>query len=80
MSRYTLKTFYNTKQLERFDHRPALKLRSILSHPKHHCADQVGPWGEILENANRFEIFDSMMIKIFNGNIHEAETFIKTLR
>ncbi len=80
MARYTLKSFYGIKQLERFDHRSPEKLKSILEHPKHHRAGETGPWDEILENADRFEICDSMMEKIFDGNVSDALVFVRGLR
>jgi len=80
MSRYTLKTYYGAKLLERFDHRSGEKLRSILSHPRHHRAGQHGPWGEIEEHADRFEIYDSLMEKLFEGQIHDTEDFVRKLR
>ena len=80
MSRYTLKTFYGTKQLERFDHRTSIKLRSILDHPRHHCANETNAWGEPLGNADRFEIYDSHMVRVFDGNISDALQFVRTLR
>lgn len=80
MSRYTLKTYYGTKQLERFDHRIIKRLKHILDHPKHHRAGETGPWGEIEEHADRFEILDSQMEKLFDGNITEALSFTRTLK
>lgn len=74
-TRFTLKTFYGTHLIEKYEHRNGIKLRSILAQPKHHMAGQTGPWGEPLKNPDRFEIFDSQMNKIFNGNITEAIAF-----
>ena len=79
MARYTLKTYCGKKQLERFDHRSPEKLFSILSHPRHDRANEVGPWGETLENADTFEILDLHMEKIFTGNITDAISFVNTL-
>jgi hypothetical protein len=80
VARYTLKTFYGTKQIERFENRTKDKLRDILAHPRHHRAGETGPWGEILENPDRFEVLDSLAEKIFSGNIDEAEAFVKKLK
>lgn len=80
MSRFTLKTFCGTKQIERFDHRTCTKLKSILDHPKHYRAGETGPWGEIGDHPDRFEIFDSQMEKLFTGNIAEALAFVKGLK
>jgi len=80
MARYTLKTYCGAKQLERFDHRSADKLVSILSHPRHHRAGQTGPFGEIEEHADKFEIMDSMMEKLFIGNVEEALAFAGKLK
>jgi hypothetical protein len=80
VARYTLKTYYGTKQLERFDHRSVDKLQSILDHPRHHRAGQTGPFGEIEEHADKFEIMDNMMEKLFTGDIGDALRFIRTLR
>ena len=80
MSRYTLKTFCGAKQMERFDHRTASKLESILNHPRHHRVGQTDSYNDIEDHANRFEIRDSMMEKIFEGNIEDALRFARTLR
>ena len=72
MARYTLKSYCGSKQLERFDHRSVDKLRSILSHPRNNRAGQTGPFGEILEHADKFEIYDSQMERIFQGNLTDA--------
>jgi hypothetical protein len=80
MSRYTLKTYCGTKQLERFDHRIPAKLKSILNHPRHHRAGEIGSFGEIEEHANRFEVYDSLMEKLFTGNIEETLAFVNKLR
>lgn len=80
MARYTLKTFYGAKQVERFDHRSTSNLRSILDHPRFHQEGQTGPFGEEEQHPNRFEILDSMMYKIFEGNIEQTEAFVRSLR
>jgi len=79
VTRYTLKTFYGTEQIERFDHRNSVKLRSILSHPRYDRAGQTGPFGEVIKHPDRFEIFDSLMEKIFQGNIKETQVFIRSI-
>lgn len=80
MARYTLKTFYGTLEIERFDHRGVDKLRDILDHPRHHKAGQTGPFGEIEKHPDRFEIFDPLMEKLFNGNIEDALQCLKKLK
>lgn len=80
MARYTLKTFYGTKQLERFDHRTGDKLRSILEHPRFDRAGQTGPFGEEEQHPTRFEIVDSLMYKLFEGNIEDALAFVRKLK
>lgn len=80
MSRYTLKTYCGAKQLERFDHRNAYKLRSILSHPRNNRAGETGPFGEILDHANKFEIYDSQMERIFQGNLSDTLKYIDKLK
>jgi hypothetical protein len=72
MARYTLKVFCGAKQLERFNHRAVGKLYSILSHPRNNRAGQTGPFGVILEHADKFEIYDSQMERIFQGNLTDA--------
>jgi hypothetical protein len=79
MARYTLKTFSNTKLIERFDHRATDKLRTILLHPRHHRDGETGPFGEDMEHPNRFEIYDSQMERVFQGNVDDALAFTKTL-
>ncbi len=80
MARYTLKTFYGDREIERFDHRSVDKLHDILDHPRHHKAGQTGPFGEPMKHPDRFEIFDSLMEKLFNGNIGDAMQFLKGLK
>jgi len=80
VARYTLKSYCGTKQIERFDHRSAAKLQSILSHPRNNRAGQTGPFGEVLEHANKFEIYDSQMERIFQGNITDAINFANGLK
>ena len=80
MARYTLKVFYGTEQIERFDHRSGDKLRGILSHARYDRAGETGPFGEIIKHPDRFEIFDSLMEKVFQGNIKETMVFLKGLK
>jgi hypothetical protein len=80
MARYTLKTFCGTKNLERFEHRSVDKLRTILNHPRHHKAGDINPFTDIPVNADWFEILDSHMEKIFQGNINDALIFIRGLK
>ena len=80
MARYTLKSYCGAKQLERFDHRSVDKLRSILSHPRNNRAGETGPFGEILEHADKFEIYDSQMERIFQGDINDTLHLIGGLK
>lgn len=80
MARYTLKTYSGLKQLERFDHRSGEKLRGILEHPRHHRSGQPAEFGDTEEYADRFEILDSLMTKLFTGNITEALAFSRKLK
>jgi len=80
MSRYTLKSFCDDKQMERFDHRSKSKLLGLLDQPKHHEESVVGAWGDVEVRANRFEIFDSQMTKVFNGSITDAMIFARKLK
>ena len=79
MAKYTLKTYYGTKLVERFDHRKPEKLLSILKHPRLHRAGQTDAWGMPEEHPSRFEILDTHMEKLFDGNITDALTFVGTL-
>lgn len=79
MSRFTLKTYCGTKLLEQFDHRSSSKMRDILRQPRHHRSGETGPFGEILQNADKFVILNSQMESIFQGNVSDALSFIKTL-
>ena len=79
MARYTLRSYCGAKQLERYDHRGVDKLRSILIHPRNHRAGQTGPFGEDMDTADRFEILDSQMEKIFEGSVDDALNFVNTL-
>ena len=80
MSRYTLRTFYFNEEIERFTGRSGYKLKEILNHSRYDQAGQTGPFGEELKNPNRYEIFDSLSIKVFQGNISETRVFVKGLR
>lgn len=80
MSRYTLRSFCGIKQIEMFEHRAPNKLKVILDHPRHFQAGQTGPWGEPEIHADRFEIYDSLRFKIFEGNINETLNFVKKLK
>lgn len=80
MARYTLKTYCGNKRLELFEHRSADKLWSIINHPRHQSPEATDAWGQPLEHANRFEISDSMKMKLFEGNFAEAINFVSTLK
>ena len=80
MARYTLKTLYGTEQMERFDHRSSDKLKGILSHDRYDHAGETGPFGEIVKHPDGFEVFNSLMEKVFRGNIQETRVFIRTLK
>lgn len=72
MARYTLKTFAEDRQIERFENRSVASLREILSHPRYYRAGETGPFGEIIAHPDRFEVLDTQMEKISNGNIEET--------
>jgi len=80
MSRYTLKTYSGTKDLETFDNRGSGKLGAILMQPKFHRAGECGPFGEIENNPDTFRIYNQMGDRIFVGNIAETLSFIKQLK
>lgn len=80
MSRYTLKTFCGSKQIEVFEHRSAYKISTILAHPRHHKAGEIGPFGEVLEHVDRVEIFDNQRTRIFQGNVNDCMNYLKNLR
>jgi hypothetical protein len=72
MPRYTLKTYYNDKQLEVYEHRSIQRIRSIISHPK--IADQEfkDGWGNPVEHVNKIVLLDPHRTKVFEGSVHEA--------
>ena len=80
MAGYTLRTFCGTKLIERFEHRSASRIKTILEHPRHHEAGKKDPWGDPLHTPDRFEVVDSHMYKLFDGNINDAINFVKGLR
>lgn len=80
MSRYTLKTYCGAKPVEVFEHRRVDKLRSILTHPRMNRAGETDPWGNPLNHANKFEIYDSMREKLFEGSVDDALNFVNNLK
>jgi hypothetical protein len=80
MARFTLKTYCGAKLVETFEHRAVGKLQSILTHPRMNRAGETDPWGNPLGHANKFEIYDSMREKLFEGSVDDALSFIKTLK
>jgi hypothetical protein len=80
MARYTLKTFCGAKSLEVFEHRNSFKLKNILDQPRHHRPGETDAWGTPLNTVDRFEIFDSMREKVFEGNVAEAIAFVAKLK
>jgi hypothetical protein len=80
MAQYSLRILYGNKPLEFFAARSPAGIQRILEHPAYHLAGQLGPWGEDLEHPNRFEIFDMVREKLFDGNIQDALYFVSTLR
>jgi hypothetical protein len=79
MAQYSLRVLYGNKELEFFVGRSPASLRRILEHPRCHRAGQTGPWGEIEEHPDRFEIFDMVREKLFDGNVQDALNFVNTL-
>lgn len=80
MARYTLKTFYGTKPVERYEHRSKHKLIDILAQDRMHRAGETDPWGNPTCSVDLFEIFDNNRERIFSGNIADAERFVRTLK
>lgn len=80
MARYTLKSFCGGQVVERFEHRSAMSLRSILSHARFHRAGETGPFGEVMNHPDRFELFDNQMEKVSDANIQETLDFLKKLK
>ena len=80
MARYILRTYCGGKQLERFDHRSAEKLRGILNHSMIFQTGHLDRFGDLEQHADRFEIMDSTMEKLFEGNIDDAIRFAGGLR
>lgn len=80
MARYTLKTFYRTKLVERYEHRSKHKLVDILAQDKMHRAGETDPCGNLTGAVDLFEIFDNNQTRIFSGNIADAESFAKKLK
>lgn len=77
MARYTLKVMFGDRQIERYDRRSPYHLLKVLARPDYHRAGETGPFGEIQNNPDHFEVFDSRMEKVFNGNIDEAISFVR---
>ena len=80
MSRYTLVTYCGTKELEKFNHRSPGKLVGILAMAKHHKAGETGPFGESMNYADNFKIYNSQMESIFAGNVTDALSVARKLR
>lgn len=80
MARYTLKSFCGANVVERFEHRSASALRGVLQHPRFHRAGETGPFGEVMNHPDRFEIFDNQMERISNANIEDTLKFLGTLK
>lgn len=80
MSRYTLKTFFGKKHLETFGHRPLPKIREILEQDRHNMPGKEDAWGNPLGTADRFEIYNNMQDKVFDGGIEDAYAFSKSSR
>ena len=76
MRKYTLKTFCDSKQIERYDHRSAIKIRDILTHPRFERPDD--PWDPDPTRATNFEILDSQMERLFTGRLEDALNFLGT--
>ena len=80
MSKYTLKTFYSSKQLEVFESRTPGKLRHLLMDERMNQGGAVDGWGVPLETPNRFELYDSLRRRVFDGTIDEVKQFVSKLR
>jgi hypothetical protein len=77
MAKYTLKTFLHNKEVERFDHRSSFHLHRILVHPRFDRT--FGSYDEQCDKPSKFEIRDSLQMKIFEGNLDDAISYLKTL-
>lgn len=80
MARFTLKTFAGVRQLERFEHRSAKSLRDILEHPRYYRAGETGPFGEVMNHPDRFEVSDSQMERLSVGTIEETLNFLSKVK
>ena len=80
MARYTLKAFYGSEQIERFESRPLEKLYEILEHPRYYKAGDTGPFGEVVKNPDKFEISNTASGIKFRGNISELLNYMSSLK
>ena len=80
MSRYTLRSSYGNKELERYEKRRPETLSSLLSHPRFHKPAYKETYDGPEISADTFEIFDSQLEPLFKGRVDEAIAFLKTLR
>lgn len=78
MTKYSLKTYYGTKLIEVFEKRTIKKLLSILSQSRFQT-DGLDPFGNKIEHANTFEIYNLERIRIFRGNLPATINMIKSL-
>lgn len=78
MKRYTLKTFYQAKQLEIFTHRTPVKLLDILGQDKF-SSTGIDSFGQELIHPNRIIIVDNQLNRVFEGTPADARMFIKAL-
>lgn len=78
--RYTLRTFCGNLPKESFSNRSPAHIRNILLEDRHHHPYETGPLGEQLTNVNRVEVLNNQNKKIFDGNVKEALSFIKTIK
>lgn len=80
MAKYTLKSYCNTRLLEVFDARTPAKMNHILADERMNQPNLTDGWGEPIETANRFEIYDALRRLIFTGSVDEARPFVRKLR
>ena len=77
-SRYTLRIYHGKNEIERFEHRKPDKLKEILSHER--FTRDYEPFGEPVVHPNRFEIYDSHRVKLFDGRLTAIIACVKGLK
>lgn len=76
--KYTLKSYYNSKLIERFENRSVPHLRAILCRPSNHQSG-ITPFGDQIDRPNKFDIYNAHMEKLFSGTVDDAMSFLNSL-